>query len=540
MKITKTFRRNLKTSRRFVFENVFDLDHVCVLHKRWFRHLRIIKQTPEYLEYRLQSRFYGLKQDTLVRGAPIDHNHYWYEFLTPLAKMRVEGSVQGADGDLTLTEVITYNFHWVLTPLFLLLGPLFERQKRDILFDDSRLLERVHQLNQAGFKRREMNNPRIVVYGGTGFFGRLLVKDLLEHSDADILIASRNPAPVDFHPYESRVRFIISDINDYESVVTTIQGANAAICCSGPFQGLTLNLLRACIEKGVHYLDVADDRDYVVRCHDLSERIKQAGIIAFVGCSVVPGISSLLTKFCAEEVGTVETTRIFITPGTRHTRGPGSFLCLLSTVGQQYSIPAGGKEKLVRGWTEREKVEFPPPIGERWVYFVVDIADYFLQPVHFRTQSVEFKIGSELEFLNRMLTILRLLMGYIGMKRLKWFLPFSRMIVSAASWFGTSQGAVMVEVSGGLESGARRMSLSVYAEENGEVIPSVLASIAVRKVLNEEVGHRGIVPLHRWLSKGEFVAELSKRDIKVVCKKPYSDNWELFSEPELAWGKASI
>ena len=540
MKITKTFRRNLKTSRRFVFENVFDLDHVCVLHKRWFRHLRIIKQTPEYVEYRLQSLFYGLKQDTLVRGAPIDDSHYWYEFLTSLAKMRVEGTVEGADGDLTLNEVITYNFHWVLTPLFLLLSPLFERQKRDILSDDSRLLERVHQLNQAGFKRYEMNNPRIVVYGGSGFFGRLLVKDLLEHSDADIMIASRNPAPVDFHPYESRVRFIISDINDYESVVTTIQGAKVAICCSGPFQGLTLNLLRACIEKEVHYIDVADDRDYLVRCHDLSERIKEAGIMAFVGCSVVPGISSLLTKFCAEEVGTVETTRIFITPGTRHTRGPGSFLCLLSTVGQQYAIPAGGKEKLVHGWTEREEVEFPPPIGKRWVYFVVDIADYFLQPVHFRTRTVEFKIGSELEFLNRLLTVLRLVTRYIGMKTLKWFLPLSRMIVYAASWFGTTQGAVMVEVSGGLGSGARQMSLSVYSEENGEVIPSVLASIAVQKILNAEVGYEGIVPLHRWLSKDEFVAQLSKRDIKVVSKKPCSDEWELFLEPELTLHKGSV
>jgi saccharopine dehydrogenase-like NADP-dependent oxidoreductase len=373
-----------------------------------------------------------------------------------------------------------------------------------------------------------MNRPRIVVYGGSGFFGRLLVKDLLEHSDADIMIASRNPGPVDFHPYESRVRFILSDINDYESVVTTVQGAKAAICCSGPFQRLTLNLLRACIEKEVHYIDVADDRDYVVRCHDLSERIKQAGIMAFVGCSLVPGISSLLTKLCAEEVGTVETTRIFITPGTRHTRGPGSFLCLLSTLGKQYSIPAGGKEKLVHGWTEREKVEFPPPIGKRSVYSVVDIADYFLQPVHFGTRSVEFKIGSELEFLNLLLTVLRLVMGYISMKTPKWFLPLSRMIVYAASWFGTTQGAVMVEVSGGFESGARQMSLSVYTEENGEVIPSVLASIAVQKILTAEVGHQGIVPLHRWLSKGEFVDELSKRDIKVVSKGPNSDKWEHF------------
>ena len=540
MKIIKTFHRRLRTSRRFAFENIFDLDHVCVLHKKWFRHLRIIKQNPEYVEYRLQSLFYGLKQDTLVRGAPIDENRYWYEFLTPLARMRVEGSMEGPDGNLILTEVITYNFHWLLTPLFFLLSPLFERQKQDILFDDSKLLERVYQLDQAGFKRQEPSNPRIVVYGGGGFFGRLLVKDLLKNSNADIVIASRNPPPIGSYPYNRRVKFIISDINDYESVAASIEGAKAAICCIGPFQGLTLNLLRACIDKKVHYIDVADDRDFIVRCHELSGQVEQAGIMAFVGCSVVPGISSLLTKFCADRIGGVEKARIFITPGTRHPRGPGSFLCLLSTVGQPYCVPADGKEKIVYGWTGREKVEFPPPIGDRWVYFIVDVADYVLQPSYFGARTVEFKIGSEIDFLNRTLATLRSAKRHLGIKSLNWIMPLSRVIISVASWFGTTKGAVMVEVSGHRETETPRIRLSVYAEKGGEVIPSILASIAVQRILDAEIEYTGIVPLHSWLAMDEFVAELSKREIKVGIKELDSQKWDLYSENEMVRHKGTV
>src|SRR5689334_6467653 len=191
-----------------------DLDHVCVLHKKWFRHLRIIRQSPHYVEYRLQSLFFGLRQDTLVRGAPIDENRYWYEFTTSIARVRVEGTMLGPDGNLTLTEAITYNFHWLLTPLFLLVSPLFEKQKQDILFDDSHLLERVYQLDQVGFNRQEISRPRIVVFGGSGFFGRLLVEDLLKHSDAEIVIASKNPRFIDFYPHQSRVKYAISDINE--------------------------------------------------------------------------------------------------------------------------------------------------------------------------------------------------------------------------------------------------------------------------------------------------------------------------------------
>lgn len=111
MKMTMSFQKRLKSSRRFVLENIFDLEHVCVLHKRWFRNLRVIVQKPDYVEYRLVSLFYGLKQDILVRGALINEDRYWYEFLGSLAQIRVEGLLQGLHGDLTQSETITYNFH---------------------------------------------------------------------------------------------------------------------------------------------------------------------------------------------------------------------------------------------------------------------------------------------------------------------------------------------------------------------------------------------------------------------------------------------
>ncbi len=517
-----------------------DLDHVCVLHKRWFRNLRIIKQRRDYVEYRLHSFFYGLKQDILVRGAPIDQDHYWYEFLTSLAQIRVEGAMEGPDGDLLLTETIIYKFHWLLAPLFWMLSPLFQKQKEDILFADSSLLERVYQLDKSGFKRYEMDKPRVVVYGGSGYFGRLLVEDLLEHSDANVIIASRNPGRLDFNRFESRVKFVISDINDCDSVAATIEGAKVAIGCVGPFQGLTLNLLRACIEKKVHYIDVADDRDFMERCHSLSDQIERAGIMAFVGCSVVPGISSLLTKFCQDEISNIEKTRIFITPGTRHPRGPGSFLCLLSTVGEPYSILVDGNRMMVKGWSRRERVEFPSPLGTRHVYFVVDIADYFLQPLYFKTQTVEFKIGSELDFLNRSLAVLRWVKQSLGFKRLDGLMPLARMIIYLASWFGTSQGAVMVEVTGGKAADSQKISLSVYTERRGEIIPTVLASIAAQMIICAEVAYSGILPLPDAIPRDRFMTELSKRNIKFAVKGPDLQEWIRCSAKRSVRPKSSV
>jgi hypothetical protein len=493
-----------------------DLDHVCTLHKRWFRNLRIVTQRPDYVKYRLTSLFYGLKQETTARGGPVDENRYWYEFITPLATARVDGLMEGPDGDLAQTETITFKFHWFLAPVFWVLRPLFKKQKEDILLDDSALLERVYELDAKGFQRLEPDLPRVVVYGGDGFFGHLVVEDLLKYSSAEVTVASRHPKATTFHPFETRVHKVESDVNDYASVLSTIEGAKVVVSCIGPYQGQSMNLLRACVEKRIAYVDVADDRDFVARCHQMSPVVEGAGIPAFVGCSVVPGMSSLLTKYSQQEVPSIETTRIFISPGTQHPRGSGSFLCLLSTVGNEFQIPDADGPRTVRGWSGRERVRFPPPMGDRWVYFVVDIADYYLQPIYFEVKAVEFKIGSELDVLNRMLSCLRQCKRALHFKKWNWLLPPSRALIYAASLFGTSQGGVMVEVSSLKHT--QRMWLSVFAPERGEVIPALLPSLATQMLLRGEVTYRGIVPLPDWLPRKRFVEELTKRGLKIASK----------------------
>lgn len=210
-----------------------DLEHVCVLHKRWFRNLRIYVWRPDYVRYQLVSHFFGIKQAIEVQGAPIDEDSYWYE--------------------------------------------LFQKQKEDILQDDARLLEHVYELDQRRFQRTEDAGPKVVVYGGSGFFGRLVVRELLEHTRAAVVVASRDPKFIDFGPYASRVKFYFSDVRNEASVREMLEGARVLICCAGPYQEMPVSLLQACIDKKVHYVDVADDRDFVERAYALKPLIEEAG-----------------------------------------------------------------------------------------------------------------------------------------------------------------------------------------------------------------------------------------------------------------------
>ena len=91
-------------------------------------------------------------------------------------------------------------------------------------------------------------------------------------------------------------------------------------------------------------------------------------------------------------------------------------------------------------------------------------------------------------------------------------------LVYLASLFSTSQGGVMVEVSGHNHAGARTVWLSAYAGERGETIPALLPSLATQMLLRGEVTCRGIISLPDWLPREKFVEELSKRELKMARK----------------------
>jgi hypothetical protein len=136
--------------------------------------------------------------------------------------------------------------------------------------------------------------------------------------------------------------------------------------------------------------------------------------------------------------------------------------------------------------------------------------------MYFGAKTVEFKIGSELDVLNRMLSVLCYFKSALKLKNLDWLLRPSKALIYAASLFGTSQGGMMVEVSS--QNHPKSMWLSVFASVRGEVIPALLPSLATQMLLQGEIACRGIVPLPDWLPRERFFEELTKRGMKMASK----------------------
>jgi len=317
-----------------------------------------------------------------------------------------------------------------------------------------------------------------LVVGGQGFFGRALVKDLLDHTHARIVIAGRTRRHPLHHPRLSWKTFDLTR-------PSSLEGYSAVVCCAGPYQGMATTLVEAAAQAKIPYVDLADARDFIARA-----RTVHSSAPLMTGLSVVPGMTCLLAG--RAQVGRIRTIRTFIAPGSRQPRGGATLVSLLS-----------GIER----WGYREIVRFPHPIGRRAVYRTIEVGDSDIVPDLFESAAFEFKVGFDLDLFNRGLEILRWL-------RVRKIVPdpvrirslFSAVVRLFSGW-GTDAGAVQVEVMGtqGRYSGA------IVAREHGYRLPSVLAAIAVARIIEGRLLASG---LDGWLP--EVGEELSRRGMQLV------------------------
>lgn len=122
---------------------------------------------------------------------------------------------------------------------------------------------------------------RVVVAGSLGVFGSLLVNEL---ADAYDVVATRRDS---------------LDLGDIDAVSRAARDAFAFVCAAGPFQQLDRRIVRAVIDAGAHWLDIADDERWFFDLVDdasLDELARARGVVVLPGLSTLPAISCALVR----------------------------------------------------------------------------------------------------------------------------------------------------------------------------------------------------------------------------------------------------
>ena len=148
----------------------------------------------------------------------------------------------------------------------------------------------------------------VVVYGASGYTGRLIAEYLREYN-LPFIAAGRDKDRV--ADVMSRVPGIETATYEVAQVEHTVQALSelfdgAKVVCNtvGPFATYGGEVVQACINTGCHYLDTTGEQDWVIECDEtLGPPMKEAGLLLSPGIAQMYTSGEIAANICLETPG---------------------------------------------------------------------------------------------------------------------------------------------------------------------------------------------------------------------------------------------
>ncbi len=240
--------------------------------------------------------------------------------------------------------------------------------------------------------------PQVLILGGQGRIGQRLAADLLKYTHAELVLTGRRQRQTGLQ--DSRVQSLSLDLADQATLIRAIAASDLVIHCAGPFRYRDTSVLSACIQQGVNYLDVSDDRSFTQKALRLRQLAEAAGITAIVNTGVFPGISNSLVRKGVEQLDSAETISLsYVVSGSG---GAGVTVMRTTFLGLQEPFLAwlNGNWQAVQPYSERDWINLPV-YGRSAVYWF-DMPEAYTLAEAFPVQSVITKFGSHPHFYNHL------------------------------------------------------------------------------------------------------------------------------------------
>ena len=270
------------------------------------------------------------------------------------------------------------------------------------------------------------------IFGGYGTFGSIIARELARRS-VPVVVLGRDGERAAAFAREIGARGVRADV--HEPPAELLAGEHVIVNAAGPFSELGTALAEECARRGVHHVDIADDRRYAAAIRAL--RFERS--CAVYGCSSLPAISVALLECVATR--TPERVRITLFIGNDNPKGAAAVRSVIEGLGKPIAAPQG----TLRGFRGGEVVSLPV-FGTRRVYDL-ESPDYDLV----QAPSVSVKVGFELRLATRAFALMAALSS-------RWGRRTADLLSRLSLRVGSSGGVVQVEVFS--PDGLKRGSLS--------------------------------------------------------------------------------
>lgn len=387
---------------------------------------------------------------------------------------------------------------------------------------------------------------RFVVLGGTGAMGSVVVKDLFATcKNCEIIIAATDGAKAKAYArsFKSRrVKGIEINVKNINATARILRGADACINCVVYY--LNLDVMKACLKAGVHYLDLGGLFHMTKKQLKLNDQFKRKKLIAILGCGSTPGITNVMAGYGARFFNEIDEVHIsfgdkdytkydqpFVLPYTIYT--------LFDEFMMKPALFTKGKLKMIEPMSGEKILEFPKPVGKVNGFYTLhsELATF---PSSFKSKGIRecsFRVTFPEEFRKQIKFLIDT--GFASDRKMEFngceHKPKHITVKIMDQWLPKKETKindleyVMVEIIGKIRGKKKRMILDCFNKTNrkwniqaGTWNTAVPPSIIAQMIADKQIKTYGVLPPERCVNPELFFKELRKRDIRIFNRINYN------------------
>lgn len=154
-----------------------------------------------------------------------------------------------------------------------------------------------------------MSSKPVVVYGASGYTGRLVCEYLREYG-VPFVAAGRDGAKIKASmeanvPGIETADYEIAEVgHDVESLTELFRGAQVVLNTVGPFSQYGPEVVEACLAAGAHYTDTTGEQDWLITCDEqYGADFRAAGLLLSPGIAQMYTTGEIAAQLCLETPG---------------------------------------------------------------------------------------------------------------------------------------------------------------------------------------------------------------------------------------------
>ncbi|MEV2242627.1 saccharopine dehydrogenase NADP-binding domain-containing protein [Micromonospora sp. NPDC049891] len=162
-----------------------------------------------------------------------------------------------------------------------------------------------------------------VVIGGYGAVGRVVATTLGRDSAREVVVAGRDLARAEALARSGPGGLIPHRLNldDLRGLDGLLADADVVVMC---VEHRNEAVARACLERGVSYVDTSASADVLAGIERLDATAKRAGTAAVLSVGLAPGLTNVLARRCVGRLPSATSVDVTILLGTAGDHGPDS------------------------------------------------------------------------------------------------------------------------------------------------------------------------------------------------------------------------